>query len=290
MSLCFDKIRQSRDAVGVHLAEIQNCTIVEVSNVARYFAEQMERGERKAHSTIPSIRLPFRYVWLDCLGSYFIHASQKWPAQITKAFLGKIGSEGVEILADLVKRYDPNLFILSMSGCFWQGRAYPIGYHITATKDDRFADSLVAANPAIEKLLPKGMFPFGVMDSLASDQGFMLLCISLMNCRNVELIQHEHPEKLQRARTRSGKLPFVEYKQIVINPINPTNRHIYDQRGPKTDIKQRLHICRGHFKDYTQGKGLFGRINGVFWWDSEVRGNRDIGKIDHTYKIELEGK
>ena len=29
-------------------------------------------------------------------------------------------------------------------------------------------------------------------------------------------------------------------------------------------LKRALHICRGHFKDYTIGKGLFGKVRGCF--------------------------
>jgi hypothetical protein len=34
-----------------------------------------------------------------------------------------------------------------------------------------------------------------------------------------------------------------------------------------------MHICRGHFKDFTE-KGLFGdqKMKGTFWWHSYVRG------------------
>ena len=33
-----------------------------------------------------------------------------------------------------------------------------------------------------------------------------------------------------------------------------------------------MHICREHFKDYRQGKGLFGRYHQLVWQPAIVRG------------------
>jgi hypothetical protein len=49
-------------------------------------------------------------------------------------------------------------------------------------------------------------------------------------------------------------------------------------------MKQALHICRGHFKDYRQS-GLFGRHKGVFWWDMAARGSAEQGIVDKDYRI-----
>ena len=50
-------------------------------------------------------------------------------------------------------------------------------------------------------------------------------------------------------------------------------------------LQYALHICRGHFKDFSQSKGLFSRNKGLFWWDPQVRGNREIGGVIKDYKV-----
>ena len=55
--------------------------------------------------------------------------------------------------------------------------------------------------------------------------------------------------------------------------------------GEQHDVKKALHICRGHFKDFREGRGLFGRTKGLFWWDAQVRGTIDAGISDHEYNV-----
>jgi len=47
-----------------------------------------------------------------------------------------------------------------------------------------------------------------------------------------------------------------------------------------------LHITRGHFKDYRDGKGLFGKYQGLFWWDQHVRGDPDNGVVLKDYHVD----
>ena len=56
-------------------------------------------------------------------------------------------------------------------------------------------------------------------------------------------------------------------------------------QSQSTGIKQGLHICRGHFKDYTRGRGLFGRFKGLYWWDSQVRGTAEKGIVVKDYRV-----
>ncbi len=40
------------------------------------------------------------------------------------------------------------------------------------------------------------------------------------------------------------------------------------------------------FKDFSKGKGLFGKYKDVFWWDSQVRGRVDQGVVLKDYAID----
>lgn len=45
------------------------------------------------------------------------------------------------------------------------------------------------------------------------------------------------------------------------------------------------HICRGHFKTYTEEKPLFGSITGTYWWANQVRGSKERGEVKKRYQV-----
>ena len=47
-----------------------------------------------------------------------------------------------------------------------------------------------------------------------------------------------------------------------------------------------MHICRGHFKDFREGTGLFGKLKGMYWWNQQLRGAPEFGVCDKDYQIE----
>ena len=57
-------------------------------------------------------------------------------------------------------------------------------------------------------------------------------------------------------------------------------------RAAETGVRQAIHLCRGHFKDYhyRSGRGLFGRTHGLYWWDMQVRGMRRPGQSRRDMK------
>jgi hypothetical protein len=50
-----------------------------------------------------------------------------------------------------------------------------------------------------------------------------------------------------------------------------------------------LHICRGHFKTFTEEARLFGKYTGTYWWPAHVRGSVDEGVVEKDYRVRLDG-
>jgi hypothetical protein len=107
--------------------------------------------------------------------------------------------------------------------------------------------------------------------------------LTLLNCKNITTQTTLPPLKLNKKRIKSGKQPLFTYKTLVIKPT-----------GKKQESQQsqglwdnRIHLCRGHFKEYTAEKPLFGRITGRFWWQPSVRGNKEKGVVIKDYKVEI---
>jgi hypothetical protein len=104
-----------------------------------------------------------------------------------------------------------------------------------------------------------------------------LLAVSFLHCKNVELIDGSVPRKLARKWHARYQLWPSPYKTLVIEPM----KRILEQEGraAETGIKLALHLCRGHFRDYRKGPGLFGKHHLLVWQPAIVRGS--VHDLDH---------
>ena len=113
-----------------------------------------------------------------------------------------------------------------------------------------------------------------------------LYAISLLHCKNVDLEEAQFPRSTMR-RAKQREVPDVVFKQLHVRPMGaPATEH--KPSSADTYQKKRLHICRGHFKDYRKGAGLFGRYPGLYWWAQQLRGELDQGIVIKDYIVETE--
>jgi hypothetical protein len=105
----------------------------------------------------------------------------------------------------------------------------------------------------------------------------------LLNCKNISTEKNYPPEALNRKRIKQGKQPLFTYHTLVVNPMREKKRS--DGEHEQTGIKQRLHFCRGHFKEYTESNKLFGKHTGLYWWQPMVRGNKELGLVHKDYEV-----
>jgi hypothetical protein len=106
----------------------------------------------------------------------------------------------------------------------------------------------------------------------------------MLHCKNVELVAHRPDPKLARAYQRRHGRPLIAFKTLRVEPIRRLLEEAGRQAGT-SDLRRQLHIARGHFKDYRQGDGLFGRHRGLYWWEPQVRGSADIGELRKQYAV-----
>ena len=108
-----------------------------------------------------------------------------------------------------------------------------------------------------------------------------LLALSFLHCKNVGMVAHD-PNKIPGKRAKRNQ-SRVRYHVLHIEPMKKVLRE--EGQSETTGIKHALHICRGHFKDFSKGKGLFGKYQGLYWWDSQVRGNTKHGIVNKDYDV-----
>lgn len=109
------------------------------------------------------------------------------------------------------------------------------------------------------------------------------LSLSFLHCKNVALTQcPPFSAKHQKSRVAKGKLPLLRFHTLSIEPVK---KIIRDANGGSEALSPKsLHLCRGHFKTFSEHK-LFGKFEGTFWWPMHVRGNASAGIIRKNYDI-----
>lgn len=110
-----------------------------------------------------------------------------------------------------------------------------------------------------------------------------LLAISFMHCKNVTVEQVTPDAPVSKIYHKKHGRPLEKYHILNIEPMRKVLRT--EGNSQKTGLKQALHICRGHFKDFSKGKGLFGKFKGLYWWDNQVRGSHQQGIVDKDYNV-----
>ena len=116
--------------------------------------------------------------------------------------------------------------------------------------------------------------------------GFLEQSLMLLNCKNITTENHEPPTALNKSRRKKSKQELFSYKTLKL--ILPGEKNKYGQPIPSGE-HNRIHLCRGHFKEYTEDLPLFGKYTGLYWWQSHVRGQNKEGMIVKDYQIKQGG-
>lgn len=104
----------------------------------------------------------------------------------------------------------------------------------------------------------------------------------LMDCKNVQASIIRPSEGINKSRKILKKMPFYSYHVLTIKgKIQGT------AISGSGNTQHRLHLCRGHWKEYTANSPLFGRFTGRYWWQAHVRGNAERGVIEKGYKLQI---
>ena len=114
-----------------------------------------------------------------------------------------------------------------------------------------------------------------------------LMAISFMHCKNVRVVDQTPPAKASKIHQRKHGHGLTKYKTLEIDPMRETLRG--KGRIGEVGLKQALHICRGHFKTYTEDRPLFGKKTGTYWWPQHVRGEEKSGRIVKDYSVRPPG-
>ena len=296
--------------VGGQLQEaIRNAEVFIVDHVSDYYYQQGEQGIMPSH--FPNCAPPFPLFWMESrrpqctFQKPFFSLGYAWGFLFSSIELNDLSfDQRQQFLEGHFPTDRPGLQVVSpMSEARW---AYHImGFLHTSPHEPInpwkiHSFFLVQANKAFiqvrdanngmkspyahfASILPNDATPW--KHSVPLIENLLLpfwLAIAFLHCKNVITAQVDpcHPQGKKKA---SMPCKRVHYHTLDIHPMREILRR--EGKQESTGLKHALHSCRGHFRDYSQGRGLFGKHQGLYWFDQHLRGSSTHGVSVKDYLI-----
>jgi hypothetical protein len=107
-----------------------------------------------------------------------------------------------------------------------------------------------------------------------------LFAFRTMHAKGVRLVERNAPRHECQRAVKSGRPALLRYHVI---QIDKTARG--SATHGRTEIERALHIVRGHFADYTNGPGLFGKHKVEVFVPEHIRGDPRRGVVLADYRL-----
>jgi hypothetical protein len=273
-NLVFNILEGTADDKNDIYKSIKEAVVVDATNVAEYYFNNGNPKEFR-FDDIVNLAPPFENVWIEFKMSKDSHYQH-------------LGRFGVALLYEKIDSgWGLACLIFSEMGYGYNGYVCWGAYITEIDSNGDITLNTMTMFPAFNNDIKKDLdgTRSAELDREITVNSFMIAgaAVSFMHCKNVKLTGNEIPPKLQKARQKRNKPPLVKHYTLEISPV----KKILKEQGniEKTGIKQALHICRGHFKDYRDGRGLFGKYQGLYWWEDQVRGSSENGMVIKDYKV-----
>jgi hypothetical protein len=112
-------------------------------------------------------------------------------------------------------------------------------------------------------------------------EGWLLHTFARLNCHNVQLVPAGGQAKIKPGNQHA---PFSVWHEIVVTQTPVARSGGAGETDEKHEV--RFHKVRGHYADYTKGKGLFGKWKVRIWVEEHAAGKEELGTVVSTYKVE----
>lgn len=314
MSLLIERIIAERAASEDTLDLMRRATVVRVQNVARYFWSANDQ-EYWSFDDFPCLAPPFELFWMEYEAPPTIcsedFGTRPWPSHLPAAvgglFFGfdvaEVVREGASnyLIEKLLSTSAPAEFraLIGSGAVRWIvccDLQFQVRKHHYLTDAFRLVLGLDAAGlvASVDAERPAfyGSAPVDLPRDLLEQEltgcrnlaNPFFLATSLMHCKNVSVEAVSHPPPVAKRRARAG-LPTIRYRTVNVEAIGRVLRAANEARRSGAGAPG-VHIVRGHFKDYKEGAGLFGRLHGRYFWPTLVRGSKASGVVMKGYNVE----
>ena len=112
----------------------------------------------------------------------------------------------------------------------------------------------------------------------------MLNSIQRMNCANAHLVESD--PSVKRIREKGKKFKGIVWHEIKLSSA-PVKSSVRSGCEYEFSANIRQHSVRGHYADYTRGKGLFGNpgLRKIYWIPDHIKGREEVGKVFSSYSL-----
>jgi hypothetical protein len=114
----------------------------------------------------------------------------------------------------------------------------------------------------------------------------IFFAMTFMNCRNVVHEDVTPPEKFAKAHRKKHGSPMHAYRVLKVNVFDEVVKVDPKHRSTAGEPLSALHICRGHFRIYSEEKPLFGKYSGPVWVPAHFRGSESAGTVTTDFELE----
>lgn len=255
----------------------------DVSDVLRMFWESPKDEFPYSWAEIPNAAPPFQ--------SYFMFGSMPSVCVAGGTKLTGHGGKQIGALFYCKKResggWIVNVVMVGGRNPVWQpfGLAFRVksdGLIDVFENGNRFA--VYGPRDMASEARKMGLSEQQVVESVSGVAYPFVLATSILHCKNVSARRVNVPTRLAAAQAKKGR-PSYTYSVLDIAPLR---RMLSTAEGTPIgggSMMRALHVCRGHFKDYRDGQGLFGKHRDIYWWEQSIRGNTDAGVHVKDYRL-----
>lgn len=285
MSRLIDTLLRAKPDPAIY-AVLKACTVVAADNVAAYLESVGKFGSFTAALELPYIVPPLKDLFVEHrLGKpigavgWYLHTYERDKDGYLPVSAPNVDDGGARwcvrgfmYLEALPQR--PHVWceiLVAPSGRLYHVDGKPVGF-ILPTRNSHFLPLWERSDP------PDAEFDWAYAGLVVT-----LWTLCFMHTKNVSIDTVEPPAKLSKAHQKRGHEPLSAYKVLRITPMGGASR---GDTGEGTHASPSLHICRGHWKHYTEATGLlFGKYEGIYWWHQQLRGRREHGTVQKDYEV-----
>lgn len=265
MNLFFDEVAELEESRGIPFS---------AETIHRFVIDNIDLPEITAYKDIPNLAPPFPAMWFEWstpVKNVDLHGrvgllvmstkvGDGWECTAAGWISSKIYGKGAKMMPHALKFHIPVNGKIEYFTC----KPYTVkpAPHVLV-RDIRVTETEVF-EAFVDGFIAKVFFAIG-----------------LLHCKNI--VQIEKGGRNSKVKNRRHRSKGTKHYILDLVPARHIKRTKYEQ--PAAGAPQRLHFRRGHFKEYTTERPLFGKYVGTFWWEAHVAGSADIGEVRKDYRI-----
>jgi hypothetical protein len=272
-------------------------TCIEATNVARFFDDSYGvTGDAEAFwADLKCLVPPHRKFFIEWdqpripttkrMGMLFMACAPDFADNQARAFFGDGGHATPAKIAEF--RQDPRCRWIYLTLDFMEFAHKNDGEHISGLRGPYHVGVMsVAEDGALLKFWMSHASVITEEESMQVGAASLVAwtTLAMMNCANIDTVEHHAPEAFQKARKKSGRRPLVSYHTVRVD-LDKTPRQVAAESLPGDGVTPRRHKKRGHMKDYRKGGGLFGRYKGIWYWGPTLAGSEEEGVVVADYEV-----